>query len=186
MSELITLSTAQTETIHGSFAGAKSYIAMTYGATYAAWMALVGVGGAVDDPKKQTLAAAVRYLNGLGWGDAAATFALREAIVDVDGRPVFALAEYELAVLVSDDPDITGNVDQGSNVRATGAGAARVEFFNPSSASQGNASVLPPIVDRLIGKYLAARSSSSSGGVSSGGSECPAFGSPELARRWPF
>jgi hypothetical protein len=149
MSSVITLSTSEAETIHGTLAAAKSYIGMTYGPTYDAWIALVGVGGALDDPKKKTLAAAVRLLNSQVWTADYDTFAKRDLI------PAFETAQYELAVLVLDDPDILGLADQGSNIQNVAAGSASVTFFNPTTRG---AQKLPPVLMRLVGRYLAAGS----------------------------
>lgn len=177
MSEDITVTGSSTPvTIYGTFAGANDYINDQYGPQYTAWLAMT------PDDQKRTMITAVRFLESFAWNTTtAADFATRDAI------EAFAEAEYELAVLVKANPKLTGNADQGSNVRAVGAGSARVEFFNPTSAAAGSAPLLPPVVDRLVGKYLAARATGVSGGVSSSGSDCPQFGcGPELGRKWPF
>lgn len=157
MSEVITLTTSQSETIHGGYQAAKDYVAMMFGSTYDAWTAL-----ASDDLKKRTLAAAVRYFNSLTWATAYNTFALRDVI------PAFAPAEYELAVLICDDASVLAATDSGSNVKTLGAGSARIEFWRPSSTLDGNATVLPTVVDRLVGQYLASAAGFGVGGVATG------------------
>lgn len=177
MSDEITVTGATTAvTIYGTFAAAKDYVLSAYGAQYTTWTALS------DDDKKRTLIAAVRYLEAQAWNTTtAADFATRDAI------DAFAEAEYELAVLIAGDSTLTQNADAGSNVRAVGAGSARVEFFNPSTAKDGSASTMPAIVDRLVGKYLAARSVTSDGGIAqTGDCESPFACDQQLRRRWPW
>lgn len=164
MSEAVTITGVSTPiTIYGTFQGAKDYIAAMFGDTYAAWTALVGSGSAVDDPKKQTLVAATRYLESWNWDPTTAgSFAARDAI------PAFQQAVAELAVLVADDPSVLGARDAGSNIRGVGAGSSRVDFFAPTSAEDGSATVMPVVVQRLIGQYGASASSSIGGGITSG------------------
>lgn len=179
MSEDIALSTGEPEKIHGTLVAAKAYVGMMFGDAYKAWMDLVGEGAAVDDPKKQTLATAVRYFNAQNWGDAAATFELRDAI------PEFALAEYELAVLVAGKPTITQALDTSSNLKSVGgSGVPGVEFFNPTSVRAGTATVLPPTVQRLVGKYLAA-STKVTGAAQGAAGLCAPCG-PGWGRSGPF
>jgi hypothetical protein len=149
VSEVITLTTGESETIHGTFAAAKAYIAMMYGDTYDAWTAL-----STDDKKKRTLAAAVRYLNAQAWSDDYDTFAERDAVT------AFATAQYELAAMIANDASVMSAIDAGSNIQSVSAGSASVSYFAPTSAGKG-ATKLPTIVHRLIGSYLAASSASS-------------------------
>lgn len=147
MSELITLSTGESETIHGTFTAAKAYIAIMFGDAYDVWRNLAASGAlTADDRKKQTLAAAVRLLNAQAWTEATDTFAERDLIA------AFATAEYELAVIIANDPSVLGVADQGSNIKSAYASGAGVEYFN--STTKG-ADLLPPILMRLIGGYLA-------------------------------
>lgn len=171
MSELITLSTAETETIHGTFVAAKAYIGMSFGDAYAAWMALAASGSlTADDRKKQTLATAVRYLNAQAWNQGADTFAERDAIT------AFATAQYELAVLIAEDPTLIANLIAGSNIRSVSAGGAGVEYFAPTTLEAGSATKLPVIVHRLVGSYLAASTTGAViGGYSQEGDEDSPF-----------
>lgn len=152
MSDALTVTGTTTPvTVYGTFAAAKDYIASMFGPAYTAWTALT------DDDQKRTLIAAYRFLDAQSWDPTTAgSFAVRDAIA------AFPQAEYELAVLVLSNPTLTQNVDQGSNVRAVGAGSARVEFFVPTSAQDGSAPVMPAIVQRLVGQYLASASVDSS------------------------
>jgi hypothetical protein len=152
VSETITLSTSETETIHGTFALAKAYIAMMFGDAYDTWRNLAAVGAVTaDDRKKQTLAAAVRYLNAQTWLDDYDTFAERDAVT------AFATAQYELAVLIANDPSVVTALDSGSNIRAVSASGASVEYFAPTSPGN-RATKLPPVIQRLLGSYLSVSS----------------------------
>lgn len=140
MSETITVGTG-TEDIHGTFAGAQAYVAIMFGDTYDAWTDLT------DDQQKKTLAAAVRFLNRQNWAADYDTFAERDAVA------AFATAQYELAVMIADDPTVIQAADQGSNIQALNAGSAGITFFNPTT---DGADPLPPVLMALLSGYLAA------------------------------
>lgn len=151
MSELITITGGASELIHGTFAASKLYVDGMFGDAYDTWRALAASGSfTADDRKKQTLAAAVRYLNAQTWTAAADTFLERDAI------PAFAQAQYELAVLIASDSSVLSAVDSGANIQSMGAGSAQISFFAPTSAALGTATKLPLVVHRLVGTYLAA------------------------------
>lgn len=146
MSEVITLTTGQTETIHGTFAAWTSYVTMQYGSTYTAALALSA------DNQKKCLASAVRYFNAQTWGEDADTFAERDAIT------AFASAQYEMAVLIAADPTVVSQLDTGSNIASVGAGGASVSYFAPTTGEYE----LPAVVQRLVGSYLGSRTTASS------------------------
>lgn len=159
MSETITVGTGS-ETIHGTFAGAKAYVAIMFGETYDAWTALV------DDDQKKTLAAAVRFFNAQVWQDDYDTFAKREASA---AATAFANAQAELAVLIKDDPSVILQADQGSNIQSLNAGSAGITFFNPTTK---NPQRLPPVLMRLVGQYLSASSTSNLDGGDGASGNC--------------
>lgn len=146
MSEVVTIG-AVTATIHGTFAAATEYLTAMYGDQYTTWL------GLTTDNQKRTLVAATRYLDRQSWIEAYDTFAERDAL------EAFQLASYELAALVADDASIVAVADSGSNIKAVGAGSAKVEFFNPTSVRFGSATRLPPIIQSLLGQYLATTAS---------------------------
>ncbi len=150
MSELVTVSSGVTGTIYGTYAAAQAYIAARFGEGYTAWT------GRTDADKKRTLISAADYLNTQVWVDAYDTFAERDAL------QAFVDASYELAVLIGDDPDLVQLVDQGTNVARVYAGGAGVDYANPTSSARGTATLLPPILMRLIGAYLGSASSGAS------------------------
>ncbi|RPH64980.1 MAG: hypothetical protein EHM89_00125 [Acidobacteria bacterium] len=176
MSEVITLTGGASETIHGTYAAAQTYIAMSYGSTYDAWTAL-----ATDDLRKRTLAAAVRYLNSQVWNEDADTFAERDLIA------AFATAQYELAVLILADASLTSSLSAGSNIRSVSAGGAGVEYFAPATLEAGTATKLPPIVQRLIGAYLGSAGVTVIGGYSQDGDcESPFSDCNDYDREEPY
>lgn len=171
-----------TATIYGTYATAAAYIADRFGTRYAAWLEL--------DPtiQKQTLVNAADYLNRQSWADVANTFVKRDALVDAEGRLVFDLASYELAVLVADDETITDSDDQGSNIQRVDAGGAGVTYFNPTSAQRGTATRLPQILMDLIGMYLGdSATGGPDGGDGQSGSDRNPFDRRHGDDRWrPF
>jgi hypothetical protein len=187
MSEVLNIGSG-IATIYGTFAGATAYFDTSDSAAAVAWKAL-----ATDDDRKKKLADATRFLNRLGYVTDYQTFAARDALDlgtdDADAAFPFRAACYELAGLAADDRDVLTADDQGSNVRAVGAGSARVEFFSPTSAQRGTASVLPSTVEALIGPYLAASADAldQDGGSGSGaGCENPFGHCRDYDRRDPW
>lgn len=180
MSELITLSTGESETIHGTFVAAKAYVAIMFGESYDTWRNLAASGAlTVDDRKKQTLAAAVRLLNAQAWAEAYDTFAERDLIA------AFATAEYELAVIIANDPTVLAVADQGSNIKTAYAAGAGVEYFNPTTKG---AALLPPILMRLLGSYLATTTTDGPDGGSgcSSSADNPFSDCEDLDRNEPY
>lgn len=142
MSETINIGGVSFE-IYGTFTAAKNYASIMHGANYAAWSA------ASDLIKQKTLVNARRYIDSFEWSDASDTFAERDALT------AFVDASYELAVMILEDSTMTQNADASSNIASLGAGSAQVSFFAPTSIQAGTATKLPPLIDRLIGQYLA-------------------------------
>ena len=164
MSDTVTVS-GVSATIYGTYAAAVDYGALMYGAQYVAWTAL-----AADDRKK-TLVAATRYLDSQAWLDDYDTFAERDAVA------AFPIASFALAVLILSDATLPQNADQASNIASLGAGSAQISFLNPTSVQAGTATKLPPILQRLVGEYLAAASASSAiAALGQSGDEDSAFG----------
>lgn len=147
MSSVITLSSGEAETIHGTLVAARAYLAMMPGPAYDTWRSLVGAGATADDAQKRTLAAAVRLLNAQVWSSSYDTFAKRDVVT------AFETAQYELAVLIANDPALPTLANQGSNIQSVSAGGASVTYFNPTTKA---AAKLPPILMRLVGAYLGA------------------------------
>ncbi len=177
MSELVTISAGVTATIYGTYAAATAYLSAMFGDAYTAWLALIPAD------QKRTLVAATRYLDRQSWTDDYDTFAERDAL------EAFQLASYELAALVAEDPAVIAVTDAGSNISKVNAGGAGVEYFNPTSARFGSATKLPPILQDLVGQYLAAATAGLAAIGGDGEAGCardPFRDCAELDRKWPY
>lgn len=157
MSEVVLLTSGESETVYGTFAASKAYLGIMLGARYDAWR---GLG---DDDKKRALATARRYLDRYTWISSADTFAKRDALTD------FVNASYELAAIASEDPGVLSQGAQGDNVQSVSGGGVSVSLFSPS-ASTGK---LPDVVLQMLGKYLATVAVAGGYGVT--GDEVSAF-----------
>jgi hypothetical protein len=162
-----------TEKILGSLDEANKYVGMMLGERYATW------AGKDDTTKKKSLVNAVRFMNAWPWGSSTDTFDKRDAIT------AFKNAEYELAVLIVEDTEITDDKNQGSNISELAAGSAGVKFFNPTLSG---ADPFPPVLMRLIGKYLAAATASGPQGGSGQSGSCvnPFSSCSDDSRRKPW
>lgn len=158
MSEVLTGSPAGT--IYGTYAASVIHIDSQFGDAYRAWEALT------EANRKRALLGAAAYLNRQAWVAAYDTFAERDALA------AFVTASYELAALAAEDAAVLAATDQGTNIARVYAGGAGVDFFNPTSFRLGTASKLPPILQLLIGAYLAATEAASVfGGTGNTGDE---------------
>jgi hypothetical protein len=144
------------------------------------------------DDRKRLMIEATRLIDALAW-QGAPSFAgsttlqyPRTGLTNSDGTTVsdadqlalVAKVVGELVALAAADPDVVAAADAGSNLRGLGAGSARVDFFRPTSFQDGNATLLPVPVQRLIGKWLAIASASVSAAaapVSTGTNSCSDF-----------
>lgn len=176
----------------GALEDAKTYISARFGPSYTAWLALT------DDDKNRTLVSATSYIDSLQWQGTATgtvngnvTFLQwpRSGIDGVDSTTVptqIVNATFELAVLIAADPDLPQNADSGSNVQSMGAGPAQMSFFRPTFAANGSASVLPPLINRMIGQWLAGAGVALAGAKISGINACSDFDrDDERSVIWP-
>lgn len=150
------------------------------------------------DTRKRLIIDATRAIDSYAWdgvmgGDGGTTLQFPRAQIADDSATQLALVKKALGQFVSIlilDPEAGSSVDAGSNVQSLGAGSGRLAFFRPTSAQDGNATVLPTMVDRLIGKYLASASAEMAGvgaPVAGGTSTCSIFtGSAGPRRTGPF
>lgn len=155
---------------------ARSYVNSRLGPTYSAWMALS------DDDAGRSLVSATDMIDSFQWqgvasgvvGSLPTSLQWPRSGVFVDGveldpavvPPQVVKACFELAVMINDDPSLPFNVDAGSNVQSMGASGASLSFFRPTSAAEGTAPRLPPLIDRLIGRFLASSVAVSTGFIS--------------------
>lgn len=139
---------------------------------------------AADDQKRRVIDA-TRYLEEQRWQGTATGLAggtpttlqfPRSGLTDLAGAPADATnvpaalvaAVAEMAAILSTDTEAASSVDSGSNLQSLGAGPARLSFFRPTSALDGTASVMPTVINRLIGRWLAASAALRIGGVITG------------------
>ena len=167
-----TLTTGESCEVYGGLTAANAYLAFAVSAASTAWAALAGT----PDKQKACLGAATRMLDGLGWQGTptgsvdtsppvTTTLAWPRAnVTDEFGNAVSSTAVptgivngcFELAALIAANPTVQDQLDAGSNVASIGGGGApEIRFFRPTSVQDGNAPVLPLVVLRLVGQYLA-------------------------------
>lgn len=106
--------------------------------------------------QQQSLVTAYRWLNRQEWKDGFP--------VPTDGLVPLGIefAQYELTVVLIDDPDAFTKRSTGSNDRVLQAGPARIEFFSRTdggSSSFSGEGVFPPQALDLIKDYLASKAS---------------------------
>lgn len=144
-----------------------------------------------DDGRSRVAVEATRFFNALSWqgtsnGTSGTTLAWPRSNVFIAGLavdptvdpPAIISGFFEACGLIAADPSFLTALDSGSNVKSLGAGTGRLEFFRPTSAQDGNATVLPVSLNRLIGRYLGSADPSvaaASSGSSSGTNPCSDF-----------
>ncbi len=175
----------------GAVDDATNYINSRFGSTYTAWLLLSA------DDKSRTLVSSSAFLDSLSW-QGTATGVLngnstllqwpRSGIDGVDSTTIptaIVNASFELAVMIAADPDLVNKIDQSTNISsASGGGGVSVSYFAPTSVIVGTATLLPPLVQRLVGRYLATPSGDGSFGAA--GKGCSAFSSSaQFNLIWP-
>lgn len=180
---------ANTYEVYGGLVAAAAYIGGKFGPAPAAWAAL-----ATDD-QDRTLIEATRFLDQqawvgtatglvgvdattLEWPRSGVTLGSGAAVSSTVVPPEIEQATFELALLIAGDPSIVTKADQGSNISSVSAGGGvGVTFFNATSARSGTASVLPIIIQRLVGQFLAVSGAGAAveGGDSYGGNCVSSF-----------
>lgn len=162
-----------------------------------AWRALVDADPD-DDPsnaRKRFIVQGTRLFNALPWKGAPTTPAVdsttlawpRTGLVDSQGEELddatvpqalldgFCEMVMQFAV---DNAAAAAAADQGSNIRSLQAGSASIEYFQATSVADGSASMLPPAVDRLVGRWLAGGAASEGGAIRGGswkGERCGSY-----------
>jgi hypothetical protein len=161
--------------VYGGVTACTAYLLGSASAGATAFRAL-----ATADDQVRRLVDASRYIDEQYWQGVATALAggtpttlqfPRTGLTDVAGQPldatnvpgVVVTAAFEMAAILAGDPDAAAAADQGSNVSSLGAGPARIAFFRPTSPADGNATVLPTVVDRLIGRWRAGARAAASG-----------------------
>ena len=144
-----------------ALADANTYVDSRFGPNYTSWL------GLEPEDQQRTLNSAVGYIDSLAWqgtatgaaNDLGFTSWPRSGIDGVSDATIpqqLLNATYELAILISTDPDLPNKLDQGSNISSVqGGGGVGVSYFRPTSAANGTATLLPVLVQRMIGQWLA-------------------------------
>ena len=148
--------------------GAIVYLAAAIGGGAVTWQGM----GAGTVAQAQILVAMSRLIDLLPWqgvavglvgGVTATTLQWpRSGVVDMYGNAVdptsvplaIIKGTFEFCASSADDPDVQSAIDSGSNIKSVHGGPAGVDYFAPTSAARGTATVLPQIVQRYVGQYL--------------------------------
>lgn len=174
--------------VYGGLAACAHYLLGAPGRGPAAFLALSA------DNQKRRLIGGTRYVEQQFWqgvatglaGGVATTLSFpRTGLTDVTGAPLDATnvpsvvpqAVFEMTAILSVNQEAGADADSGSNVSSLGAGPARISFFRPTSPDDGNATVLPTVVDRLIGRWRAAAGASAVFAGFASANPCSDFGS---------
>lgn len=158
----VTVGTATLQ-VFGTLAGAEAYFKTGLGGT--AWLA------AASSDRPKALVSATRWLLRLGVTDGQTPAPLLPSAADTGVPENVKLGAYELAEALLADASVQTQQNTGSNVKAVGAGSARVEFFRSTTDT---APPLPLVAFQLLGPYLPG---AQGGGAAFGGNE--AFGTCE-------
>jgi len=165
--------------VYGGLTAALAYL------TAAADDGAVAFIGLDADNQVRRLVGATRYIDSMSWVGAPTGLAgatpttlqfprtgltngLMQPVDSTTVPLVVVEAAFEMAAILSGDSSAAANVDTGSNVQSLGAGPANLSFFRPQSVADGNATRLPTVVDRLIGRWLASSGSTVVAGIATG------------------
>lgn len=157
--------------VYGGLTACDAYLLGATGAGAAAYRAF-----SADDDRKRMLISATRYIDRQRWKGTAnaaggTTLAFpRDGLETVDGDDatdayqldLVSRAAFEMAAILAADGEAASNADQSANIKAMGAGSAKLEFFGPTKTSNGTATKLPTALHELIGMWLAGSGSGAS------------------------
>lgn len=153
------------------------------------------------DARKRAIIDATRLIDRQRWQGTAnafdnTTLKFPRDDIEIDGEAAtnaeqLALVEQavaELAALLVLKSSTYSAADTGQNIKAMGAGKARVEFFGPTRTKNGSATKLPTVVHELIGMWLASQSPGAVGSIagSSSSSSDSNFNTCSVKPRDPF
>lgn len=198
MTFTVTLAGGAPIEVYGGLPACDEYLLAAIGSGAKKYRALTANG----DDRKRLLVAATRYLERLVWSGTATTPPVGGTVlawprtgvtvggvaVDPNTVPVaITNAAFELVAIFAADADAASAADQGSNVKTIDADGTKIEFFRPTSAKEGTASVLPTVVQQLIGGYLGGSTAVVALGSASGsGAESQFDDCDTLRRSGPF
>lgn len=104
----------------------------------------------------------------------------RTGVIEPDGTPTdptivppdVVSATFEAMILGVDDQTFFQQADQSQNIRDLRAGSAGLSYFNATSVLEGTASILPTVIDQLVGRYFTANNGGQAvGGTYTGGGD---------------
>ncbi len=162
--------------VYGTRALADDYMKARLGAS-----AFTSAGGADRD---RALVTGTRWIDRQNWAGQATDVPPaqvlqfpRTGLVDKDGNAVGSVAvpllveeaNYELALILLQDATAQDKTSTASNVKAVGAGSARVQFFRPDPGTK-----LPAVAQELIGIFLEG-GVSGAGNLATGADACSTF-----------
>lgn len=184
--------------VYWDLAGVDNYILGMIGKGATAYRALPANG----DARKQLVITVTRYIDRHAWKGTAELAAApggattlqfpRSGLTKSDGSAwseaeqlsLIQQAVGELVAYFAAKQSAVNDADTSQNIRAIGAGSARVEFFSPTSRQRGTATVLPTPAQDLIGQWLAGGGAVQvSTGGSSSSSSCSNFSGDGTERR---
>lgn len=157
--------------VYGGAPACLVYLGASVGDEADAFAALGDGSGTATAGQLKCLVGATRYLDRVGWQGAPTTPAVngttlqfpRTNLIDRDGNAIdpstiptdFVNAVFEMTAILASDATAQSAQDQGNNIRSMQAGSARLENFRPTSFADGNATVLPYVVQQLVGRWTA-------------------------------
>lgn len=178
----LTVTSGTAREVYAGLTAVDAYLLDMVGPGAAAYRALTVDG----DDRKRLIISATRYIDRQRWqgeanaaGGSVLAFPRDDLPDDPSNAAQLALVEQavcELVAIAALDPSVLDSADQGSNVKALGAGKARLEFFSPTKPGAG-ATKLPTVISELIGKWLAGSGEMPlvSGAPTSTGTECNSY-----------
>jgi hypothetical protein len=166
--------------VYAGLTNASNFIGGILLPAAAKWRAL-----GIDD-KARTLFSATQYIDSRAWAGSATLASgttlqfprSGDGITD-DAATQLANVEkaiYWLAMELAVNPAVMTAVSTASNVKLVDADGAKVEFFAQTTVSDGTASWMPTMVQRLLGRYVAAAAAAAIG--SAGGASFGTYGDP--------
>ncbi len=174
--------------VYGGLTACDAYLLAAIGDGADAYRALTAGG----DDRKRLLITATRTIDSYDWlgvatleGGTTLQFP-RSGLTKTDGTAMSSAeqlalvsrAVFEFVAILADDPAAASAVDTGSNIqRVDAGGGVGVSFFAASSQQGGNATRLPTVVHRLIGRLLGggAAASAADGGYGQSGACVSSF-----------
>lgn len=161
-----TLTSGPAHEVYGGLTACDDYLFAAVSAGAKKYRALPANG----DDRKRLLVQATRWIDdilsaGTPTGAGGTTLQVpMEGVTDAAGNAMsdadqLALAEratFEAVAILAADQDAALAADTGSNIKILDADGTKIEFFRPTSATDGTALAIPAILGRILGPLIAA------------------------------